>query len=80
MNEFVLAPFTREIFISLDAFKQLLEKYDPEDNDKRVIKGIILDHFETIDKKRKFTVSEAEKDFLIEHLKGTGQYPFKQNF
>lgn len=80
MNEFVLDPYTRHIFNNWDTFKQLLGKYEPTESDKRVIKEIILDHFDTIIEKRKFTVSEAEKDFLLEHLKSTGQYPINQNF
>lgn len=78
-NEFVLAPFTNQIFNNWDKFKQLLEKYEPTESEKRTIKEIILNHFDTIVEKRRFIVSEAEKDFLLKHLTKTGQYPFNQH-
>ena len=79
-NEFVIEPYTLQIFKDWMVFKQLLDTYEPTDEATNVIKQLVLEHFDTIIEKRKFKVTDSMKDFLINYLVKNGQYPRQINF
>lgn len=78
-NEFTIEPFTIDIFRDWSVFRLVLESHEPKNDEIKVIRNIALEHLETIVSQPRFAVTDSVRDFLLNHMRTTGQYNIPDN-
>ena len=80
-GEFVFAPFSKAIFKDWGTFKQMIQEHSFSDPKILALKPIILKGIdEYLAGKDRFQLDGQEKDFILNHLRSTGQYNYRDNY